>query len=598
MKANELRQKYLKFFIEKGHKIIPPASLIPENDPSVLFTTAGMHPLVPFLLGEKHASGKRLASMQKCIRTGDIDEVGDNTHLTFFEMLGNWSFGEYWKNDTIRWSWEFLTDGKWLGLDKNKLAVTIFAGNDDCPFDDESYSIWRSLGMPDQRIIRLGKEDNWWPAGGEKCGPQGPDTEIFYWTGNNTPPATYNPSEKLWVEIWNNVFMQYNRTRQNGKYVPLAQKNVDTGMGLERTVAALQGKASVYETELFSPILDYIKTMAKNYSEQSSRIIADHLKAVIFIMADDLNIIPSNLRHGYVARKLIRRAARHGKKIGIEEQEKLVHKIADILEKQYGDIYTEVKKNKNKVIADIINEVKCFEKTLENGLREFQKLSLDKKISGTDAFALFSTFGFPFEMINDLAKEQNIKFDESGFLDEEKKHQELSRTASAGMFKGGMSNYSEQAIKYHTATHLLHQALKEALGEHVSQKGSNITSERLRFDFSHPDKMTPKQIKQVEDIVNQKIMEDLYVHFEEMTVNEAISMGAVGLFCDKYGGKVKVYSIGRPSTTNGRFNPPFSLEICGGPHVKHLGVLGKFKIIKEESCSAGIRRIKAILENS
>jgi len=591
MKASEIRKKYLDFFITKNHKVIPSASLIPENDPSVLFTTAGMHPLVPFLLGEKHPSGAKLASAQKCIRTGDIDEVGDDTHLTFFEMLGNWSLGDYWKNESINWSWEFLTDQKWLGLDYSKLAVTVFKGDNDCLFDEESYNLWRSLGVPDERIARLGKEDNWWPAGGKNPGPQGPDTEIFYWTAATPPPATFETNNKNWVEIWNNVFMQYNRTPE-GIYELLPQQNVDTGMGLERTTVALQGKKSVYETELFAPILDYLKSVAQNYNEQSARIIADHLKAATFILADDLGILPSNLKQGYVVRKLIRRAIRHADKIAIPIEQNVTGRIVDILIKQFAEVYPEISKNAEKVKKALAEEEEAFEKALDNGLKQFNKLSLDKIISGREAFDLYSTYGFPLETIKELAQEKGVAINEQEFEEEMIKHQDLSRTASVGMFKGGLADHSEIVVKYHTTTHLLHQALRDVLGNQVAQKGSNLTAERLRFDFSYPEKMTLEQIKQVEDIINQKIQEDLPVHFEEMSIDKAKQSGAIGLFGEKYGEKVKVYSVG-PSASLGQ---PYSKEICGGPHVKNTGIMGRFKITKEEACSAGVRRIKAVLE--
>ncbi|MFA6304740.1 MAG: alanine--tRNA ligase [Patescibacteria group bacterium] len=604
MKASEIRQKYLEFFKQKGHTIIPSASLIPENDPSVLFTTAGMHPLVPFLLGEKHPSGKLLASVQKCIRTGDIDEVGDATHLTFFEMLGNWSLGSYWKEEAIKWSWEFLTDIKWLGLDPQKLAITVFAGDEDCPFDQESYDLWRSVGVSEERIVRLGKEDNWWPAGGKNPGPQGPDTEIFYWTSASQPPATFDSSDKNWVEIWNNVFMQYNRTTA-GVYEPLVQKNVDTGMGLERTAAALQGKNSVYEIELFVPILDYLKSIAKDYNEQSGRIIADHIKAAVFIMSDDIGIFPSNLKQGYVVRKLIRRAVRHARKIGISLEIPLTSNLVEFIFEAYEEFYTEIGKNINKVKLALIREEDAFEKSLENGLRkldeaiarrpksdgtfwELQEEISDRLQNKELAFDLFQNHGFPLEMIIEEARLRGLNFDEEklikNFNEKLKEHQGISRTASVGMFKGGLADNSEQVVKYHTATHLLHQALKDVLGVHANQKGSNITAERLRFDFTHPEKMTPEQIKQVEEIVNRQIQADLSVHFEEMSVDEAKQKGAVGLFGEKYGDKVKVYFIG-----------DYSKEICGGPHVEHTGTMGHFKIAKEEAVSAGVRRIKAIL---
>ena len=584
MTANELRQKYLDFFKQKGHVIIPSASLIPENDPSVLFTTAGMHPLVPFLMGEKHPAGKRLVSCQKCIRTGDIDEVGDNSHLTFFEMLGNWSFGDYWKKEAIEWSWEFLTDKKWLGLDSKKLAVSVFKGDQDCAFDQESYNIWKSLGMPEERIARLSKDDNWWPAGGNSTGPQGPDTEMFYWTGKNEAPEKFDPEEKNWIEIWNDVFMEFNRTA-DGQYEPLAQRNVDTGMGLERTLTAINGLENVYDTEIFSPLIEMIKTMSGEYEKIAGRIIADHIKAAVLILADPVQIEPSNLGRGYVLRKLLRRAIRYDKKILFSEDKEFLSLLAKEVINLFKDVYPELAQSQDRILKEINNEQALFGKTLERGLKEFNRMSADKVISGVEAFELYSTYGFPLEMTKDLVKEKGIEIKEEDFNQELKKHQKLSRTASAGMFKGGLVDHSEMVTKYHTATHLLHQALQDVLGGHVEQRGSNITNERLRFDFSHGQKMTEQQIRDVEDIVNCKIKEDLPVSFKEMSVAEAKKEGAIGLFAEKYGDKVKVYSIG-----------DYSKEICGGPHVEHTRILGSFKIIKEEASSAGIRRIKAILE--
>lgn len=605
MTASELRAKYLKFFEAKGHKIIPSASLIPENDPSVLFTTAGMHPLVPFLTGGKHPAGSRLANVQKCVRTGDIDEVGDHTHLTFFEMLGNWSLGDYWKEQSIKWSFEFLTKPDWLGLDPNRLAVTVFGGDQDCAFDEESFNAWRQLGIPEQRIARLGKEDNWWPAGGKNPGPQGPDTEIFYWVPDSQPPAAYDPSDKNWVEIWNNVFMEYSRSPE-GQYKPLAQKNVDTGMGLERTVTALQGKKSVFEIELFAPIIAYLRSVAKNYDERSGRIIADHLRSAIMIMSDDSGILPSNLKQGYVVRKLIRRAVRCAKKMDIPLEENVSDKVGRLVIDSLKEVYPELSKNSEKILAELDKEEVGFEKTLENGLQKFDEaIARRPKSDGTSwelqeeiadrlqnkylAFDLYQNDGLPLEIIIEEAKVRGLKFDEKkliqNFEEKLREHQDLSRTSSAGMFKGGLADHSEIVVKYHTATHLLHQALHDVLGSDANQKGSNITSERLRFDFTHQDKMTAEQIKQTEDIVNAKILEDLPVHFDEMSVEEARKRGAVGLFGEKYGDKVKVYFIG-----------DYSKEICGGPHVEHTGSMGTFKITKEEAVSAGVRRIKAILE--
>ncbi|MBU1037293.1 alanine--tRNA ligase [Patescibacteria group bacterium] len=606
MKANEIRQKFLDFFKAKGHQIIPSASLIPENDPSVLFTTAGMHPLVPFLMGEKHPAGKQLANCQKCLRTGDIEEVGDNSHLTFFEMLGNWSLGDplapdgingrgYWKEESVDLSWEFLTDKKWLGLDPEKIAISVFAGDKDCDFDQESYHLWKSKGIDEKRIAKLGKEDNWWPAGGDSVGPQGPDTEMFYWGGKGKAPEVFDPNDKRWIEIWNDVFMQFNK-KADGTLENLKQKNVDTGFGLERATAILQGKESVYQTELFSSLIDFVKSMSRNYEETSARIIVDHCRAAIFILADEIGIIPSNLDQGYVVRKLIRRAIRHARKIDLPLGVDLTTPLVKIVVEQFKDIYPEVLKNKQRIIDELNKEEDCFEKTLEKGLKEFKRLSLDKEISGKESFDLYATYGFPLEMTKELAKEQGVVVDEQGFLKEFKKHQELSRTASAGMFKGGLADDSEIVTKYHTVTHLLHQALRDVLGDQVGQKGSNITAERLRFDFSHSQKLTEAELKKVEEIVNQKIKENLPITFKEASIEEAKKSGAIGLFSEKYGKKVKVYSIGDPSAASTSSGSPFSREICGGPHVTHTGELGHFKIIKEEASSAGVRRIKAILE--
>ncbi len=591
MTINELREKYLEFFKEKGHVIIPSASLIPENDPSVLFTTAGMHPLVPFLLGEKHPAGDKLADVQKCIRTGDIDEVGDAWHLTFFEMLGNWSLGDYFKEEAIKYSYEFLTDKKWLGLNPNFLAVSVFGGDKDAPKDEEAAEVWKSLGIPEERIAYLDKNENWWPAGGLNPGPQGPDTEMFYWGGESEPPKNFDPDDDNWVEIWNDVFMQYNKT-PDGKYEPLKQKNIDTGMGLERTAAILQGKKSVYEIESFVPIIDKIIELVNQKgvsreeiltgNEKQIRIIADHVRAATFILGDPVGIVPSNLDQGYVLRRLIRRAVRYAKMIGIDIKSEVCAPIAEIIIKEYEDTYPELRESKDKILNELNGEENRFEKTLEKGLKKFSKMD---EITGKDAFVLFSTYGFPLEMTEELAAEQGIKINKKEFEKEFKKHQELSRTASAGKFKGGLAETSEEAKKLHAATHLLHEALRRVLGPHVEQRGSNITAERLRFDFTHEEKMTDEEKKQVENLVNEQIKKDLPVKCEEMTVDEAKKSGAIGLFDNKYGDKVKVYSIG-----------DFSKEICGGPHVDNISELGEFKIKKEEASSAGIRRIKAILK--
>ncbi len=636
MTSGELKKKFLEFFKEKGHAIIPGASLIPEHDPTVLFTTAGMHPLVHYLLGEKHPAGKRLADVQKCVRTGDIDEVGDDVHLTFFEMLGNWSLGDYWKKEAIEWSWEFLTDKKWLSLDKNRLAISVFSGDNDAPFDEEAFDIWKNnIGVSEKRIAKLPKEKNWWGPAGE-TGPCGPDTEMFYWTGEGKAPEIFDDKNPLWVEIWNDVFMEYNKTA-GGKYEPLAQKNVDTGMGVERTIAVLNGLSSIFETDVFSPIILEIKKIAriselppdsfdelynpgqivakeitglkkKAEKEKAVRIIADHIKAATFILAEGLE--PSNVERGYVLRRLIRRSVRYGKQLGINDI--FTFKVADAVIDIYRDVYPELKENKNFIEEQLVREEEKFGKILNEAEKIFDKYFAKVSVGGfsTKFFnpekisKLITSHGLTREIIEEIAKEKGgeILWDR---VDEYiKAHQELSRTASAGMFKSGLADYSEQVVKYHTASHLALAALRKVLGEHVSQKGSNITSERLRFDFSHSEKMTPEQIKQVEDIVNEKIKEDLAVTMEEMTLDEAKKQGATGVFEHKYGAKVKVYTIS-PSTNSSTHStgseqassePPFSREICNGPHVEHTGVLGKFKIIKEESSSAGIRRIKAVLE--
>jgi len=566
MTTKQLKQKYLKFFEERGHKIIPGASLIPENDPTVLFTTAGMHPLVPYLLGEKHPAGDKLVNVQKCIRTSDIDEVGDDVHLTFFEMLGNWGLGSYWKKEAIEMSWEFLFDKKWLGLDKNRLSVSVFKGDskNKIPRDNESAKIWQDLGIPKNRIKFLGTKDNFWgPAGA--TGPCGPCTEMFY---NG-------------VEIWNDVFMEYNKTSE-GKYEPLKQKNVDTGMGVERTVAVLNGKRSVFDVEPLKSIVEAVKKLSINYDERSARIIADHLRGATFILGDEKGIVPSNVERGYVLRRLIRRTIRYGKKLGVEKP--FTHEIAKLVIELMKDDYPELEKNKDFIIEQLVQEEERFGKTLERGLKEFEK--------GADPFILFTTYGFPIEMTEELAKERGIKIDRKKFEEEFKKHQELSRTATVGKFKSGLADFSEQVTKLHTATHLLLAALRQVLGNHVFQKGSNITAERLRLDFSHSEKMTPEQLKKVEDIVNEQIRKDLPVSFEEMSLEQAKKIGAMGVFETRYGEMVKVYTIG-PSTSSGQ---AFSLEICGGPHVKRTGELRHFKILKEEASSAGVRRIRAILD--
>lgn len=615
MTSKELRKKYLKFFQEKGHAIIPGVSLIPEHDPTVLFTTAGMHPLVPFLLGEKHPAGQRLANVQKCVRTGDIDKVGDSWHLTFFEMLGNWSLGSYWKKEAIEWSFEFLTSKKWLGIPAKKLSVTVFAGDKDAPRDEESAQTWQNFGIHKERIFYLPKIENWWgPAG--QTGPCGPCTEMFYDTGKNKCGPDCRPGCDCgkYSEIWNNVFMAYNKTAQ-GKYKPLAQKNVDTGMGVERTVAVLNNQDNVYEMELFEPIIKEIKKLTTtNYKLPSLdspaasprgepsrrdgqttnyRIIADHLKAATFILAE--NIEPSNIEQGYVLRRLIRRAIRYGKQIGIEDV--FLHKIAETVINLYKDVYPELKKNKDFIFEQLIKEEEKFKKTLIKGLKELERLVSrkykDKKeFSAEDAFYVYETYGFPLEMIEEELKNYNLKVNLDDFQKCFKKHQELSRAGAEQKFKGGLADHSEQVTKYHTANHLLLAALRQVLGGKVEQRGSNLTGERLRFDFSHSGKMTPEEIKKVEVLVNEKIKEDLKVKCEEMSLNEAKKQGATGVFEKKYGERVRVFTI-----FNVKNGEVFSKEICGGPHVERTGILGKFKIIKEEASSVGVRRIKAILED-
>ncbi len=624
--AKELRERYLQFFREKGHQIIPGASLIPEHDPTVLFTTAGMHPLTPFLLGEKHPAGQKLADVQKCVRTGDIDSVGDSWHLTFFEMLGNWSLGDYWKKEAIEWSFEFLTEKKWLGIPAGKLSITVFAGDKDAPEDKESAKIWQKLGILKERIYYLPKEENWWgPAG--QTGPCGPCTEVFYDTGKEKCNSNCRPgcSCGKYAEIWNDVFMEFNKIAA-GKFEKMPMQNVDTGMGLERTISVLNGKKDAFDNELFLPLIQKIEELSgKKYGEspeitRAMRIIADHIKAATFILGDEKGLTPSNVGAGYVLRRLIRRAVRNGFSLGIKEI--FTSKIAEEVTKIYQDTYTELKKNKEFIINQLVQEEEKFKKTLERGLGvldkelkaqiirpgqpyKVQPVSLIQGpgdiqmwdirpsiITGKWLFDFYQTLGFPPQMIIEELKLRGYYFtlkeyEEliNDFEEEMQKHQELSRTASAGMFKGGLADASEQTIKYHTAAHLMLAALRKVFGENVLQKGSNITSERLRFDFSYSEKVTPEQIKQIEDLVNEKIKQDLPVVCEELSLEEAKEKGAMGVFDSKYGDRVKVYTI-----------DDFSREICGGPHVNRTSELGKFKIIKEESASAGVRRIKAILE--
>ena len=608
MTAKELREKYLDFFKSRGHAIIPSASLIPENDPTVLFTTAGMHPLVPYLMGEKHPAGNKLANCQKCIRTTDIDEVGDAIHHTFFEMLGNWSLGDYFKKEAIEMSWEFLTSKDWLNLDKKRIAVSVFAGDEDAGFDQEAFAIWQSLGIPKEKIAKLPKASNWWgPAG--ITGPCGPCTEMFYWVGDEKKiPGSFNDDNDLWVEIWNDVFMQYNKTAE-GKFEPLKQKNVDTGLGLERALAVMNGLDDNYKTGLFTNIIHRIEQLSgKKYCQikeitRMMRIIADHLKAATFIMGDDKGIAPSNIDQGYIVRRLIRRSIRYGKQLGIKSDEPWTKEIAKIVAHDYAEVYPEVSQNIDFVIEEMKMEEERFGKTMEKGLKIMQKIKWKpikqlgdletppvlNRVDAKTAFDLFQTYGFPLELTLEELEKKGMYVDKSEFNKELKKHQELSRTASAGKFKGGLADASEETKKLHTAAHLLLAALRKVLGEHVIQKGSNITAERLRFDFSHSEKMTDEQKQEVERLVNSAIKKDLPVICEEISLEQAKEQGAMGVFESKYGEKVKVYAVGEGKDI-------FSKEICGGPHVERTGVLGAFKIKKEQSSSAGVRRIKAELE--
>ncbi len=591
MTAAELREKYLEFFRAKGHAVIASASLIPENDPTVLFTTAGMHPLVPYLMGEKHPSGKRLVDVQKCVRTGDIDEVGDASHCTFFEMLGNWSLGDYFKEDAIAYSWEFLTSKEWLGLDKDKLYFTCFEGDQDAPKDMESFDNWRKMGVEESHIFFLPKKYNWWgPAG--LTGPCGPDTEMFMDTGKEACGPDCSPACDCgkYLEIWNDVFMQYNK-KADGTFEPLKQQNVDTGMGLDRTITILQGKASVYDTDVFSGILAVIARLSgKNYGDsaeitKSFRIIADHMRCSTFILGDDRGVTPSNVDQGYVLRRLIRRAVRYGMQLGIPSES--MSEINKAVIAQYEGIYPELSRNREKILHEIDTEVARFSRTLEKGIKEFAKVAekADGMIDGQSAFHLYDTFGFPVEMTAELAKEKGVSVDLDGFAEAFRKHQELSQAGASQRFKGGLADSTEQTAKLHTATHLLHAALREVLGDTVAQKGSNITAERLRFDFSFERKMTPEEVARVQEIVNEHIAAALPVTVEEMPLEQAKVSGAIGLFESKYDQNVKVYTMGGASK-----------EICGGPHAGNTAELGKFKIKKEESSSAGVRRIKAVLE--
>lgn len=592
MRANELRQKFIDFFVAHEHTQISGASLIPENDPTVLFTTAGMHPLVPYILGQEHPGGNRLVNYQKCIRTGDIDVVGDPHHLTFFEMLGNWSLGDYFKREAIHYSYQFLVEV--LKIDPNILSVTVFAGDDEVPRDEESATVWKSLGIPDERIYFLGRGDNWWGPAGE-TGPCGPDTEMFIDTGREacSPECRPGCSCGKYFEIWNDVFMGYQKMA-DGSYQEMARKCVDTGMGIERTIAILQGKQSVYETEVFTPLIEKITQLSSvvygedEESDTSIRIVADHLRTSVFILGDQHGVKPSNLGQGYILRRLIRRAVRHGRKLKIEGN--FLSSLADIVIEMYSAAYPELKTNRDFIHSELSLEVDRFSTTLQKGEHEFEKMlpnllkGKNRVINGRVAFKLYDTYGFPVELTEELAQEHGFSVDIEGFEAAFKKHQEASR-GSGQQFKGGLADQSELTTALHTATHLLHQALRMVLGDHVEQKGSNITPERLRFDFTHPAPMTNEEIKEVEAIVNSVIERDLPVTTKTMLVEEAKEEGALAFFEGKYGEHVKVYSVG-----------DFSKEVCGGPHVEHTGVMGHFSIKKEQSSSAGVRRVRAVLE--
>lgn len=587
-----LREKYLGFFAERGHAVIQSASLIPENDPSVLFTTAGMHPLIPYLMGQSHPKGHRLTDVQKCVRTGDIEEVGDDSHLTFFEMLGNWSLGDYFNHQSIKWSYEFLTSKKYLGLDPDRISVTVFAGDDDAPRDEDSAKVWEECGIPKERIYYLPKKHNWWIAG--TTGPCGPDTEIFWDTGKPACSDHCDPSCDCgkYLEIWNNVFMQFNR-QADGTYLPLTQKNVDTGMGLERTVCVLNGFKSVYDIDLFQGAFAKIEELSgKKYDSdpktmRAMRIIADHVRTSTFLLGDPVGVVPSNVDQGYVLRRLIRRAVRMGNSLGMPKGS--IAEIAKVYIDVYKDVYPELTQNHDKIIDELNKEEDKFSKTLVAGEKEFTKVISHIQgnvVPGSTAFKLYDTFGFPIEMTEELAAENGYTVDVEGFKQKFAEHQAKSHAGSEQRFKGGMAEGGGIETTYlHTATHLLQAALRKVLGDEVKQKGSNITPERLRFDFSFSRPMTAEEIAETQRLVNDAIQRDLPITCEEMPVEEARKTGAIGLFGDKYGEVVKVYTMG-----------DFSKEICGGPHAEHTGQLGHFVIQKEQSSSSGVRRIKAILE--
>ena len=590
--SQQLRSTYLNFFARRGHAIIKSASLIPENDPTVLFTTAGMHPLVPYLSGEKHPAGKRLTDVQKCVRTGDIEEVGDSSHCTFFEMLGNWSLGDYFKKESIGWSYELLTQE--LGIDPNRLAVSVFAGDADCPRDEESAELWRACGIPAERIFYLPKKNNWWGPAGE-TGPCGPDTEIFIDTGKPACSETCSPACDCgkYLEIWNNVFMQFHKDA-DGHCSPLAQKNVDTGMGLERTVCVLNGHGSVYETDLFAPAIARIAALSgiaygsDEASTRAMRVIADHIRTATMMIGDENGIVPSNVNQGYILRRLIRRAVRFARVINLPDDG--IVEVAKVYIDLYRDVYPEIGQNADKVVAELSKEAAKFQTTLAQGIKEFEKVigylpPECKRLSGKAAFRLYDTFGFPIEMTQELAAEKGYEVDIKGYNKAYEEHQAKSRAGAEQTFKGGLADHAEATSRLHTATHLMNAALRTLLDPNIRQRGSNITAERLRFDFNFDRPMTPDEIKAVEDWVNNAIKADVPIICEEMSLDEARARGAMGIFDNKYGEVVKVYTMGE-----------FSCEICGGPHAARTGELGHFKIVKEQSSSAGIRRIKAVLE--
>ncbi len=576
-----LRDRYINFFVERGHKQIPSAPLVPENDPSVLFNTAGMQPLIPYLMGQPHPYGTRLCNYQKCIRTTDLEEVGDTYHHTFFEQLGNWSLGDYFKKETITWSFEFLT--KELNIPIERLAVTVFAGNDIIPKDDESIEIWKSLGIKEERIYPT-ENDNFWKVG--ETGPCGPDSEIFYFRGNEEIPLKFDPEDERWVEIWNDVFMSYN-LKEDSSLEELPKKNIDTGMGVERVVASLEGYDDNYMSSIWKnprKKLEEISSEVYDSNKKSFRIILDHIRTAVFILADPAGVKPSNTDQGYILRRLIRRAIRHAKKLSIDTNSSWMEELALIFIDDFKNYYKELEDNKEVVLEGLKAERIKFNRTLEKGLRKFEKIS-DKDIDGITAFHLFDTYGFPLELTIELAKEKGLNVDVEGYNQKFREHQELSRSSSQGKFKGGLAGDSEIETKYHTATHLLNAALKEVVDKNIHQRGSNITVERMRFDFNCDHKLTDEEKMNVEDLVNKWIDEGLDVRVDEMSKQEALASGAECMFIEKYPDIVTVYSIG-----------DISKELCGGPHVKNTKEIGEFKIIKEEASSAGVRRIKAILE--